>query len=433
MTLRFVLGLVASLAVTNPLSGQTAANSEGRMPLAVTFLDVGQGDAIVIRTPSGRFVMIDAGRGSPLRQLTRLGVNEIALLVASHAHVDHIGGLDDVLTARPVETYIDNGTPHTTETYRELMTHIERLNVRYLQAVPRTLSVDEISMDILPLPPWMEEQNNRSVGILLRYGEFVAWFSGDSERPELEFWRQRGVVEDVTLLKAPHHGAANGFTYPFLEEASPDVVVISVGEANPYGHPRAEALAAYRSFADEVLRTDRDGTVTVLGFSDGRYDVVFGEDPYRQIELQSTGNWDLAQSRSAGVSGDHFESVRRVPLGTPQMTSGLEGVLTLSVHAGASSDATLDLNEEYVVIENHGLTTVGIGLWRLCDLSSRCFRFPSGSEIDGGRRVLVYTGYGMTDGVSFFMNNGQAVWNDNGDEATLFDASGEEIVRYVYE
>ena len=199
MTLRFVLGLVASLAVTNPLSGQTAANSEGRMPLAVTFLDVGQGDAIVIRTPSGRFVMIDAGRGSPLRQLTRLGVNEIALLVASHAHVDHIGGLDDVLTARPVETYIDNGTPHTTETYRELMTHIERLNVRYLQAVPRTLSVDEISMHILPLPPWMEEQNNRSVGILLRYGEFVAWFSGDSERPQLEFWRQRGVVEDVTL------------------------------------------------------------------------------------------------------------------------------------------------------------------------------------------------------------------------------------------
>jgi competence protein ComEC len=432
MTVRFVLALVASLAATSPVSGQAMADPEAPKPVAITFLDVGQGDATVIRTPSGRVVMIDAGRVSPLRQLTRLGVSEIALLIATHAHADHIGGLDDVLTARPVDTYVDNGTPHTTETYRELMAHVERLDVRYLQAVPRTLTLDEISLDILPLPPSMEGQNNRSVGVLLRYGDFLAFFSGDSERPELEFWQARGVVEDVTLLKAPHHGAVNGFTHSFLEEASPEVVVISVGATNPYGHPRPEALAAYSSVADEVLRTDRDGTVTVLGFSDGRYETVLGEDSYDQVELQSMGYWDINQLSPGDDSGGQLDLVSGM-LPSNQTTSSMEDILTLTVHAGTSSQDAPNLNAEYVVIENHSPTSVDIGMWRLCDLSSRCFRFPSGSNIDGGRRVVVYTGYGTTDGVSFFMNNGNAVWNDNGDEARLFGAGGQEVLRYVYE
>ena len=432
MTVRFVLALVASLAATSPVSGQAMPGPEAPKPVAITFLDVGQGDATVIRTPSGRVVMIDAGRVSPLRQLTRLGVSEIALLIATHAHADHIGGLDDVLTARPVDTYVDNGTPHTTETYRELMAHVERLDVRYLQALPRTLTLDEISLDILPLPPSMEGQNNRSVGVLLRYGEFLAFFSGDSERPELEFWQARGVVEDVTLLKAPHHGAVNGFTHSFLEQASPEVVVISVGATNPYGHPRPEALAAYSSVADEVLRTDRDGTVTVLGFSDGRYETVLGEDSYDQVELQSMGYWDINQLRPGDDSGGQLDLVSGMPP-SDETTSSMEDILTLTVHAGTSSQDAPNLNAEYVVIENHSPTSVDIGMWRLCDLSSRCFRFPSGSNIDGGRRVVVYTGYGTTDGVSFFMNNGNAVWNDNGDEAKLFSAGGQEVLRYVYE
>ena len=431
MTVRFLLALVASLAATSSVSGQATAGPQAPKPVVITFLDVGQGDATVIRTPSGRVVMIDAGRVSPLRQLTRLGVSEIALLIATHAHADHIGGLDDVLTARPVDTYVDNGTPHTTETYRELMAHIERLDVRYLQAVPRTLILDEISLDILPLPPSMEGQNNRSVGVLLRYGEFLAFFSGDSERPELEFWQGRGVVEDVTLLKAPHHGAVNGFTYSFLEEASPEVVVISVGGTNPYGHPRPEALAAYGSFADEVLRTDQDGTVTVLGFSDGRYETVLGEDSYDQVDLQSMGDWDLNQLGSEDESGE-LELISGM-LRSNQTTSSIENVLTLTVDAGTNSQDASNLNTEYVVIENHSPTSLDIGMWQLCDLSSRCFRFPAGSKIDGARRVVVYTGYGATDGVSFFMNNGNAVWNDNGDEARLFDAGGQEVLRYVYE
>lgn len=400
---------VALIAATS-LLGQQA-------PVALTFLDVGQGDAIVIRAPDGRFAMVDAGRGSPLRQLTRLGVQELALVVASHAHADHIGGLDDVLTARPVETYLDNGTPHTTETYRELMAHVERLEVRYLEAVPRSLFLGEVAVEVWPLPRSSDGQNNRSVGLLVRYGDFAAILTGDSERSELDFWLNEGVVEDVTLLKAPHHGAVNGFTYEFLEATDPEVVVISVGEDNSYGHPRPEALAAYTSFADRVLRTDRDGTVTVLGYADGRHDVVLGDTPYVDMARRSVQRVDS----SVGEYGE------------TRMGTGLSDILSVTVHPDAGGDDWENLNDEYVVIENRSRTRLGIGLWKLCDLSSRCFRFPPGASIAAGRRVVVYTGYGTTDGVSFFMNNGRPVWNNDGDEATLFDSGGIAIARYVYE
>lgn len=399
--------------VITPLTGQ-------EVPVAITFLDVGQGDGIVIRAPDGRFAMIDAGRGSPLRQLARLGVEELALLVATHAHVDHIGGLDDVLTARPVATYLDNGTPHSTRTYLELMAHIERLDVRYLEAAPRTLQLGDVSLEILPMPSTTVEQNDRSVGVLLRFGDFSALLTGDSERDELDYWLRQNAIPDVTLLKAPHHGAANGFTYGFLEVAQPEVVVISVGNNNPYAHPRPEALAAYTSVADRVYRTDRDGTVTVMGFADGRFDVVFGDAPFAREAPRGPVPPSPEESLRASSSDDQA--------GT--RPTGLEGLLAITVHTDHDRE---NLNDEYVVIENRSRTRLGIGLWRLCDLSSRCFRFPPGASIAAGRRAVVYTGYGSTDGVSFFMNNGRSVWNNNGDEATLFDGGGNTIVRYVYE
>ena len=383
-------------------------------PVSITFLDVGQGDAVVIGTPDGRYAMVDAGPDSPLRQLTRLGVEELELLVATHAHVDHIGGLDDVLTARPVDTFLDNGTPDTSEAYLELMAHVERLDVRYLRAVPRTLLIGDVSIEVLPLPPDARGQNDRSVGLLVRYGDFVALLPGDAHRRELAYWVQQGVVDDVTLLKAAHHGSRNGFTFDFLERALPEVVVISVGAENTRGHPRPEALAAYISLADRILRTDRDGTVTVLGFHDGSYDVVAG------AAVTAADPAVAEPSPGADVP---------TPVPAPDAT-GLGGLLSVTVYAGADEDG---LNDEYVVIENRSRTRLGIGLWRLCDLSSRCFRFPPGSTIGAGRSVVVFTGYGTTDGVSFFMNNARPVWNDNGDEATLLDAGGTTIVRHVYE
>ncbi|MDA0329352.1 MAG: lamin tail domain-containing protein [Gemmatimonadetes bacterium] len=385
--------------------------------IQITFLDVGQGDAVVIRAPEGQTAMIDAGPGAPLRFLQQMNIEGIDLLVATHPHADHIGGMVDVLTARPVRFYMDNGQSHTTATYRRLMEALERLSeVTYLEAVPRSIALGSASIEVLPLPPVdAVDHNNRSVGLVVRFGRFSAFFSGDSEEEELTHFVRSGVVPDVTLLKAAHHGSQNGFTRDFLEVARPEVVVISVGRDNSYEHPRPEALTAFSAVASDVFRTDRDGHVTILGYADGTYEVVLGRDRDEGESTESGGSDTSGQTHSATESEPG------------------NALLSLLVIPDAPGDDHRNLNGEYVVIESHASNAVDLGRWLLCDVASRCFRFPDDARIEAGRRVVVYTGYGVADGVSFFMNNGRAVWNNDGDVATLFDAQGSTVLRYVYE
>lgn len=251
-----------------------AGHDPGRPAIEVTFLDVGQGDATLVRTSEGRTVLIDAGPGDPTAALRDLGVEGLDLVVATHPHADHIGGMKAVLEAFPVGSYMDNGTPHTTRTYLDLLRTLrDRSDIRYLEAVPRAVTLGRATLEVLPLPPADQvDHNDRSVGVVLRFGRFAAFLSGDSERPLLSHFLDHDVVPDVTLLKAAHHGSRDGFTDAFLNAARPEVVVISLG-VNGYGHPHRESVEAYAAVAREVYRTDLDGSVTVLGYEDGSYSV----------------------------------------------------------------------------------------------------------------------------------------------------------------
>ena len=402
-----------------PPSALVTQASEHEEPyVQISFLDVGQGDAVVIQSPEGQVVIIDAGLGDPLRFLQQMRINEVDLLVASHPHADHIGGIDEILTARPVRFYLDNGQAHTTVTYERLMTTLERIEeVTVLAPTPRTITLGPVSIEVLPLPPDALDLNNQSVGLVLEFGDFSAFFSGDSERYELDWWTMQGLVPDVTLLKAPHHGSVNGFTRRFLAAARPEVVVISVGEGNTYGHPRPEALTAFGTFAKQLLRTDRDGHVTVLGYEDGRYELVVGPDI-----ISSAGD------ETPAVRSDPSSSIAPLARAFDPSVPGLR----IDVVADALGNDHQHLNGEFAIIENGGTQVLNIGQWKFCDLGSRCFEFPPGSRIPVGEQVRIYTGYGSADGSSFFMNNSRAVWNNDGDEATLYDERGRIVLRYVY-
>jgi beta-lactamase superfamily II metal-dependent hydrolase len=264
-----------ALSSCTPAQSSPRALEAARAPaVEIAFLDVGQGDAVLVRAPEGQTALVDAGADAPLDELAARGIAQIDLLVATHPHADHIGGMLDVLSQIPVRFYMDNGQPHTTATYRDLLATLERrTDVTYLAAEPRTVNLGSVALDVLPLPPLEVEHNNRSVGLVVRFGAFRAFLSGDSETEELTWLLEHDAVPDVTLLKAPHHGSDNGFTRPFLERSSPEVVAISVGQ-NSYGHPGRDALAAYTTIAREVYRTDLHGTVTVRGYADGSYEVV---------------------------------------------------------------------------------------------------------------------------------------------------------------
>ena len=244
--------------------------------LRIVFLDVGQGDAVLIQAPEGQTALVDAGPRNVVPLLRRLGVERIDLLVATHPHADHIGGMAQVIESLPVRFYMDNGDPHTTQTYRRLLAALDsRPDITYLEAVPRTISLGSASIEVLPLMPrGTAGLNDRSVALVVSFGDFKAFLSGDSEVRQLSHLVGQRVVPDVALLKAAHHGSDNGFTREFLRAAAPEVVVISVGR-NGYGHPRPKALAAYTSTGAAVMRTDMHGQVEVLGYGDGRYEVVW--------------------------------------------------------------------------------------------------------------------------------------------------------------
>jgi beta-lactamase superfamily II metal-dependent hydrolase len=268
-----VLGTLVLAGATHCLPRSVAVL--GAEPFRITFLDVGQGDAVLLRAPEGKVALIDAGPGADLvARLRSLDVDTIALLVASHAHLDHIGGMEQVIEGMPVRAFMDNGRAHDTQTYLRLMATLRRrTDIAYLAATPRTIALGSTQIAVLPLPDGGTDQNDGSVALLIRYGAFVALLTGDSEAAELTWLADRGVIPDVALLKAPHHGAANGFTHAFLAVAQPEIVVIPVGD-NGYGHPHREALAAYAAVAREVYRTDLHGDVTISVHEHGRIEVT---------------------------------------------------------------------------------------------------------------------------------------------------------------
>ena len=210
--------------------------------------------------------------------LTRLGVDTLDLVVASHPHADHIGGMLQVFESFPVRFYMDNGQPHTTTTYYVVMQELRsREEITYLQATPRTISLGSTNLHVLPLPEYRGSNlNNASIGLVLEHGSFLAFFSGDSERPEQMHFLQAGVVPDVTLLKAPHHGSDDAVSDLFLSASNPELIVIPVGYGNSYGHPKPAALYAYQRYAEHLLRTDLHGEITVAGYPDGSYEVFVG-------------------------------------------------------------------------------------------------------------------------------------------------------------
>jgi beta-lactamase superfamily II metal-dependent hydrolase len=255
------------LLVVCPVQAQT---------LELRFFDVGQGDAALIVTPEGKRVLVDAGPGaSPVvPYLQSHHYDTLDLIVASHNHTDHIGGMADVIASRVVRTYLDNGIPHTTATYQRTLRAVEASGAQYLQATARTITVGSGRLRVLAPPSRPVDQNNGSVGILLEYGEFRALLTGDSEQYELGHWLQHDSVPRVTVVKVAHHGSRNGTTAAWVQATRPQVAVISVGAGNSYGLPSPQVIQQWQTGGARVYRTDRDGAVIIEARRDGSYIVL---------------------------------------------------------------------------------------------------------------------------------------------------------------
>ncbi len=246
--------------------------------LTLSFIDVGQGDAVLIRSPSGQNVLYDGGRPDKevLEYLQSVGVTTLDLVIASHADADHIGGLEAVVRTYKPRLFMDNGLPHDTQTYQGLLRAVQAAGSQVVPPTARRIGLGDASLQVIPPPDDAGmSSNDHSVGVIVSYGKFRAALTGDAEVSEFRWWLDNvpELLEPVEVYKAAHHGSPNGDSEESMTTFKPKTVVISVGKDNAYGHPSAEALALYQGVGAEVYRTDQSGTISVSAAQNGSYQV----------------------------------------------------------------------------------------------------------------------------------------------------------------
>ena len=246
-------------------------------------LDVGQGDAIALRTRKNRWVLVDAGRSwiggdagrsTVVPYLAHRG-GSLALFVLSHPHADHVGGAASVFASLRPARFLDPGYVGTTPPYLAALGEAARARIPWQRVRPGdSLRVDEVMLTALaPDSSWvagLSDANLASTVLVARVGAIRFLFTGDAEAPEEEWLLSRdagALAADV--LKVGHHGSRTSTSARFLGAVRPRLALVSVGAHNAYGHPSPEVLQTLRDSGVQVLRTDRLGTIVVS--TDGRH------------------------------------------------------------------------------------------------------------------------------------------------------------------
>jgi competence protein ComEC len=233
--------------------------------LRITFLDVGQGDAVLLQVAHSS-ILVDQGppEAHVAAQLRSLGVRRVAVLVLTHPQRDHVGGASDVLRRLPVDLVLDPRLPADSPDEAAALAAARAHHVRVLRArAGEVLRLGRLTLRVLwPDGPGVvgEDPNRRAIVLHVRYGNVDALLTADAESDVTLPLRP----PPVEILKVAHHGSADPGLARLLDRVRPRVAVISVGARNDYGHPTASTLATLAAVPRlGVYRTDRDGRIVV--------------------------------------------------------------------------------------------------------------------------------------------------------------------------
>lgn len=253
--------------------------------LRVDFMDVGQGDCILIQTPDGESALVDAGEEEygpwVVEHLRRRGVRKLALVIMTHPHSDHIGGMPAVLTAFSVGGALDSGYVQGSETQERVFEMIRDGRIPYYRAKAGIILRlgAKVRLEVLSPPAKLfhgtkSDANNNSVVFRLVFGRVRMLFTGDIDNDAVGGLISSHRDLESQVLKVPHHGANDSTPLELLRLVRPDYAVICSGAGNDYGHPQKLTL---RRLSEErtgaaTFRTDTDGTISMS--SDGGRIVV---------------------------------------------------------------------------------------------------------------------------------------------------------------
>lgn len=260
-------------------------------------LDVGQGDALLIRTDRGRWIVVDAGRVWKTGDAGRTTIipyimsrgGKVEAFILSHAHADHAGGAESVIRALKPRVFWDSAFPQGSEVYEKTLVASREAGIEWRRVhAGDSMQVDGVSIEFLaPDSTWtasLSDPNEASTVALVSYGSTRFLLVGDAESAE-EAWLLDHAKADLRadVLKVAHHGSSTSSTDAFLAAVNPAVGLISVGAANIYGHPSSDVLAALGRLGAATMRTDHSGSIVVR--SDGR-----------RLTMEAGGeSWDISR------------------------------------------------------------------------------------------------------------------------------------------
>jgi len=376
------------------LAGCTEAVKTEKIPVTaghemqVHFIDVGQGDSILIESPSGKTMLIDGGVKGAGQQivsyLKELGINKLDIVVATHPDADHIGGLIPVLDNMTIEQFYDSGKVHTSQTFEEMLTRIDEKNIPYhVPKIGDDIEFDkDVNVKVLNANDQATDNNDASIVLKMTYGNVSFLLTGDAgvalEKEMLQY--------DVkaTVLKAGHHGSNTSSSEEFIQAVKPEVTILSYGEDNKYGHPHAEIVDRLQAIGSKIYATADLGTITVS--TDGVNYTVNG----KETSSVETGNI----------------------LSKEEPTTAIEIV-------------SKDLVTEIVGIKNSGQHAVSLKDWQLISIEGhQVYNFPNLS-LQPGKTIYITSGTNAREGRNYLKWTTKQIWLNAGDAAQLRNEKGE--------
>lgn len=246
--------------------------------LEVDFFDVGQGDAILIQTPTRHTILIDGGRdttvsGKIAKELP-FYERSIDIVILTHPDLDHAGGLPDVLRRYRVGAIMLPDVQKDLPAYQEFLSYARSANIPLHHAVRGDVVRLAPDLEMTILAPEYgasdpEDLNNSSIVVILKHNKRALLFTGDAEDESERRIMRSGYTVAADVLKLGHHGSRSSSSAAFLKAVGARIGVISAGERNSYGHPHPDVLKRMTEAQMSVYRTDRQGNIEIL--SDGEF------------------------------------------------------------------------------------------------------------------------------------------------------------------
>lgn len=364
------------------LSAFLATASGAHAQMRVHFIDVGQGDAILIDSP-GAAMLIDGGEDNGLAAayLRRIGIERLDVIVATHAHADHIGALPAIIEEFEAEAIWYNGQTHTTWVFEHFIDMVLSSNLAYHEPVRgEDYIVGDLHVEILHPAGSLADSdaslNDGSMTMRVRHDGVSILLTGDIEQETEAEILASGVDLKADILKVAHHGSRSSSTSRFIDAVEPVIAVYQAGDGNSYGHPHDEVRRRFDRRGIPLVGTDVHGTV-VLVAGDGSIEVTYPDRPagaagdgrktqaWTPTRPERTGS-GLAKPGLAGP-GANGAPEKRAGAGCIDINRASRNEMKSIIHIGDARAEAIVRGRPWKTLE--GLTRIhGIGAGRLADI-----------------------------------------------------------------